>query len=99
MKASLNTLHHQSQDWLRELEFYKDELTILSNRLNEVATGNTNKEILAQTEHYLNRFVILRERLDTLKHDVNLRNEDINGIIKDKLNHIFEKFVKANTLL
>ena len=28
MKASLNFLHHQSNDWNRELEFYKDEIEI-----------------------------------------------------------------------
>lgn len=36
MKTSINSLHHQQGDWLRELAFYNLELSILDKRLNEV---------------------------------------------------------------
>ena len=57
MKTSLNALHHQGNDWLRELEFYKDELALLTTRLEEVASKNTDKDVLAQVEHFQNKFV------------------------------------------
>ena len=47
MKASINSLHHQTSDWLRELDFYKEELNILRKRLEEVAAKNTSKDIMA----------------------------------------------------
>jgi seryl-tRNA synthetase len=95
MKTSLNALHHQDSDWKRELEFYLQELEILSKRLEEVVTKNTAKEVLAQVEHFQNKFIILREQLDILKHDLNEREERIKGIAVDKPEHIDEKMIVA----
>ncbi len=91
MKASLNALHHQSNDWLRELEFYKDDLAILTKRLEEVASANSEQAVLAQVEHFQNKFVMLREQLDTLKHDINAFNHGITEISKTKPDHVDEK--------
>lgn len=44
MKASINSLHHQETDWLRELEFYKQEISVLTNRLEEVAAKILRKK-------------------------------------------------------
>ncbi len=99
MKASLNNLHHQGQDWLRELEFYKDELTVLTTRLQEITSRNTDKEVLAQVEHFQNKFIILREQLDTLKHDVGTRNHEIEALTKERPEHINEKFTTVHDAL
>lgn len=99
MKASLNYLHHQGQDWLRELEFYKDELAVLTTRLGEVAGNNTDKDILAQVEHFQNKFIMLREQLDTLKHDVGTRNHEIETLSKERPEHINEKFTTVQDAL
>ncbi len=99
MKSSLNTLHHQNNDWLRVLEFYKEELSILTSRLEEVASKNTGKEILEQVEHFQNKFVILREQLDVLKHDINTRNEEVTELAKTRPEHIDEKFTSVNDRL
>jgi hypothetical protein len=95
MKASINYLHHQDQDWLRELEFYKEELTILTKRLEEPASKNSSKEILAQVEHFQNKFIVLREQVDILKHDIHVREAEIENIAKDKPSHIDEKFTSV----
>ncbi len=99
MKSSLNILHHQDSDWQRELEFYKEELAILTSRLEEVASKNTDKEILSQVEHYQNKFVLLREQLDVLKHDINTRDEEITDLSKTRPEHIDEKFTQVNDRL
>lgn len=99
MKASLNYLHHQGQDWMRELEFYKDGLTVLSTRLGEVASRNTDKEVLAQVEHFQNKFIMQREQLDILKHDVGAYNHDIETLTKEKPEHINEKSSTLNESL
>jgi len=93
MKASINSLHHQETDWLRELEFYKQELEILTKRLEEVAAKNTSKEILAQVEHFQNRFILLKEQHDILRHDNAARSERVNEMAKAIPTHIEEKFV------
>ena len=91
MKASLNFLHHQNNDWLRELAFYKDELSILTKRLEEAASKNTAQEVLAQVEHFQNKFIMLREQLDILRHDVNERQQQVEKIAASKPEHINEK--------
>lgn len=99
MKTSLNALHHQGNDWLRELEFYKDELALLTTRLEEVASKNTDKDVLAQVEHFQNKFVLLRQQIDELKHDVNKRNSDVTELSKDKPTHVTENYINANSKL
>lgn len=92
MKATLNFLHHQSTDWLREIEFYKQELTILKNRLGEVSVKNTSTEVAAQVEHFQNKFIMFDEQLDILRHDINQRLSEVDAIVKTKPEHIGEKF-------
>lgn len=97
MKTSLNALHHQGNDWLRELEFYKEELAVLTTRLADVAGKNTNKDILAQVEHFQNKFILQRGQVDVLKHDVNKRNSDVTELSKDKPNHVDANYISANS--
>lgn len=73
MKSSVNTMHHQDSDWLRELDFYKLETGILTKRLEEVVSQNTAEDIRAGVEHLQNRFILLRERLDTIAHNIRIR--------------------------
>lgn len=99
MKTSISALHHQATDWLRELEFYKQEIGILTNRLGEVAEKYTAQEVLAQVEHFQNKFIMLGEQLDILKHDVNQRSEEINELAKTRPEHISERFSTTNDKL
>ena len=92
MKASINSLHHQDTDWLRELEFYKEEIAILTTRLEEVISKNTGQNVTAQVEHFQNKFLLLREDVDTLAHDVREREKGVENIAKDKPEHIGEHF-------
>lgn len=92
MKASLNFLHHQDNDWLRELEFYKEELSILTKRLEEAVSKNTDKNVLAQAEHFQNKFVVLLEEVNILKRDIHIREQQIENIATNKPEHIDEKF-------
>lgn len=93
MKASINSLHHQENDWLRELEFYKQELVVLTNRLEEVAAKNSSGETLAQVEHFQNRFILLKEQHDILRHDNAERLNRLNEMAAARPEHIDEKFL------
>jgi predicted nucleic acid-binding Zn-ribbon protein len=91
MKTSVNALHHLNNDWQKELTFYKDELKVLQNRLGEVATKNTSQEVLAQVEHFQNKFIILNQQADNLKHDANKLNDQLNALASDKPEHTHQK--------
>jgi hypothetical protein len=88
MEASLNTLHHQDTDWLRELAFYKVEIGILTKRLEEIISKNADEDVRAGVEHLQNRFILLRERLDTLKHNIRVRERLVDQLVMEKPGHI-----------
>ena len=91
MQTTLNQLHHQAIDWERELNFYKDELKILKSRLEDVVSKNTHQEVLAQAEHFQNKFIILGEQMAVMHHDLNLRNDNINKLVIESPEHIDER--------
>jgi len=64
---------HENKTWLRLLEFFKQENTVLKTRLAEVLDQKNNKEFLPQAEHFQNLFIIKDEFIDELRHDVNLQ--------------------------
>ncbi len=93
MKASLAFLHHQITDWQRETDFYRHEISILEKRLQEVASKNNSHEILAHVEHFQNKFIITKEQLDILKHDLSKEQLGVEEKAKQTPEHINEKFV------
>lgn len=97
MKASLSSLHHQTTDWLRETDFYKQELTILQKRLEEVVSKNTDKEVLARVEHFQNKFILFKEQLDILTHDLKQEETSIEQKVKELPEHLHEKFASVHT--
>ena len=57
-------------EWLKSLDFYKEDLDILINRLNEVAGKNNSKEAEIAIEHFENQFDIQRQNISDLQHRV-----------------------------
>ncbi len=96
MKTSLNSLHHQVNDWLREVEFYKQETSLLKKRLEEVAAQNSGQDVMAQVEHFQNKFIVQSEQIDILHHDLNKQSEAITLQVKEKPEHAHEKFLDVN---
>lgn len=62
--------HSDHNEWIKYLKFCKDELSSFENRLSEVVTANTKKEVVAQVEHFQNQFIREKEVIDILKHDI-----------------------------
>ena len=98
-KASVNTVHHQDIDWLRELDFYKGEIAILTKRLEEVINANTHTEVTSEVEHFQNKFIVLKEVIDTLGHDVKGREAAVERVASKNPEHINEHSHKLNTEL
>lgn len=69
-KISIAHMSNAHNDWLRGLDFYKQEIGILRNRLTEVAGKNSHPEVLKQVEHYENQFEIQKENIHRLRHDI-----------------------------
>ena len=68
--------------WLRSLEFLRQENSHLKNRLAEVVDGSTDRDFLAQAEHFQNQFIIKDEYLDEIRHDVNGQERSLLGQVR-----------------
>lgn len=69
---------------LNKLDFYKDDLDILSNRLKEVANKNTGPEASKGVEHFQNQFDIQRQNISDLQHRI---RSSIHNCAEDVKNH------------
>ena len=56
--------------WAKGVEFYRDELEIMSRRLLEVSGKNTGAEAGKSIEHFQNQFLIQNKNLSDLRHHV-----------------------------
>jgi len=75
MEKKIFEMHQEHAEWLNKLSFYKDELSIMKNRLAEIAQKNTSGDVLAQVEHFQNQFIVQAEQLDIVKHNINEHEE------------------------
>lgn len=68
----VNIRHWQSNhnDWLRALQFYKEELDLLEQRLTEIAGKNTHAQVLENVEHFQNQFLIQKNNVEEIMHDI-----------------------------
>jgi len=74
--------HEETMAWLRSLEFLRQENSHLKNRLAEVVDGSTDRDFLAQAEHFQNQFIIKDEYLDEIRHDVNGQERSLLGQVR-----------------
>ncbi len=65
--------------WQKGFGFYKDELEIMESRLSEVASRNTTFEARQGVEHFQNQFIVQRNNIAELKHEVNLYVEKLGS--------------------
>lgn len=71
-QEALYDVHQDHTEWLSKLNFYKDEIKILQNRLEEIASKNNQQEVLSEVEKYQNQFIIQRNNIDEIAHIINL---------------------------
>ncbi len=96
MKVSIQGLYHATKDAIRQVQFYKEEVSILEKRIEEVAAKNTAADVLAQVEHFQNKFNLYRQEGHDLNHALELRLEKSKHLATDLPTHTNEKFVEEN---
>jgi hypothetical protein len=73
----LYQLHEEHKQWLNNLNFYKDEIAIMQNRIAEIAAKNSSKEVLANVEHFQNQLIVQKEQMDILSHEIKLHEQSL----------------------
>ncbi|MBL7718748.1 MAG: hypothetical protein JNL72_07925 [Flavipsychrobacter sp.] len=75
-KVSITHIDNRHNQWLRSLQFYKNELQFLKGRLTEIGGKNTGDEVLRQVEHFENQFKVQADNIDRLSHDIRLNIQE-----------------------
>jgi len=70
-EISIKHLTFTHQGYLRGLDFYELELRFLQERLEEIASDNTAREVAEKTDHFQNQLTIHKDKIDELKHRLN----------------------------
>jgi len=65
-----SNMHFEHRLWKGELAFWQDELKSFNNRLSELVSRWTDKQILAQLEHYQNQFIVHGGIIEDLLEDL-----------------------------
>ncbi len=81
-QKTIYQLHEEHKTWLNKLLFYKDELSIMANRISEIAQKNTSKEVLAMVERFQNQLIIQKEQIDILGHDIRGHESRLEAAVK-----------------
>lgn len=82
---TIDQLHEEHQTWLNKLLFYKDELSIMDKRISEIAQKNTSKEVLAKVDYFNNQFIIQKEQMDIIKHDIKSHEAYLKAAINNSV--------------
>jgi len=71
MKHKIASMSNEHTTWLSALDFYKQDLSTLRNRLTEIAGKYTDKAISGEIEHFENQFKVQSVNIDILHHNIN----------------------------
>ena len=82
--TNVSNLNSLPTEILRGLIFYKEEIKILQDRLEEVSSRNNSFEARQGIEHFQNQFVMHQNNIDELKHNLNLL---VEKMAKDAMQH------------
>ena len=75
-------LHEEHKTWLNKLLFYRDELSIMTKRLSEIAKKNTATEVLSLVDHFHNQLIIQKEQIDILHHDITSHESYLEATVR-----------------
>ena len=79
---SIYKQHEENTEWKSKLEFYKDEISILKGRLEEIASKNSGIDALSDVERFQNQLIIQRNNIDNISHEVKINEENLIAGIK-----------------
>lgn len=76
-------LHFDLRVWTNEMNFYKEELNLLQQRLDEVAARNSEDEMMKSVEKFQNQLIRQNEVTDELSHDIKANQAALEFYIKE----------------
>ena len=80
---SIRSLHLEYRLWINELNFYKEEIRIFERQLESLLHKNPVVEITPRVEQFQNKFILQKEIIDHLKHDLNVSEKQLAAFTHD----------------
>lgn len=80
---SIRSLHLEYQLWTRELIFYKEEIKIFEDHLSAILERNNKNGVPVHVEHFQNQFILQKEVIDFLKHDLIVSERQLAGFVQE----------------
>jgi uncharacterized protein YnzC (UPF0291/DUF896 family) len=71
-------------EWLKAIDFYDSEMDILENRLIEIVQKNNKSSVLAEVEHFQNQFIVQRNNIDEMRHNI---KEHMHKVETESIRH------------
>ncbi|MBL7750189.1 MAG: hypothetical protein JNN29_02335 [Chitinophagaceae bacterium] len=97
--SSITRISSDHKVWQKSLEFYKDEIRTLQARLTEIATKNTSFEARQGIEHFQNQFIVQRNNIDELKHEMNHFADEVSQDVLHHAGHVNDLLVVEKKVL
>ena len=82
--VSTKNLGIEHTEWVEKLRSLKDSLLNYKNQLTEIAGKQHSKELAQSIEHFQNQFILQREQLDIIRHDLKQHENLIEDVEKGK---------------
>ena len=76
-------LHLEYRNWMNELAFCKEEITIFESHLENVVNRHSEVPVRAQVEHFQNQFILQKEVIDELRHELHISERQLAGFVKE----------------
>ena len=80
---SIRSLHLEYRLWVNELNFYKEEIKIFERQLETLVIKNPLDELSAKVEQFQNKFILQKEIIDHLKHDLNISEKQLASFVHE----------------
>ncbi|WP_281612528.1 hypothetical protein [Flammeovirga sp. SubArs3] len=78
----LSTLHFEHNSWVKELAFYKEQIKLYTDRVEELTEKNTKTGIREQLSQFMNQFKVQNELIDTLNHKIKLQEDELVAAVE-----------------
>jgi hypothetical protein len=78
--VNLSRVGAEHSEWIKGLDFYKEDLQVLVHRLEEISNRNNDQETQKGIEHFQNQFIIQRNNIEELTHKI---REHISQVGRD----------------
>ena len=96
----ISRMNNEQNDWLRGLEFYKQELQIHTHRLSDVSGMYESKaELKPNVEHFQNQFIVQRNNIDQLAHDLGSFEKKVSHETQKMAEHISDTTLAEHDVL